>query len=143
MNVKYFCCAVLEYGQSVLIHWLWIQSWVMMGSALRRSDIIFILLHRGQSWRRGTKCDCKIDWLWTRSSLEELNEIFFFHIFALVWRQSAALSSATQQAMPSKLGEKWEMECLNTRMLLPTLLCAGCSVKLIMKILHILLQPYS
>ena len=31
-----------------------------------------------QSWRRGTKCDCKLDWLWVRSPLEEIKYIFTF-----------------------------------------------------------------
>ena len=52
--------------------------------------------------------------------------------FALVSKQSAVLSSATQHAMPSELSEKWGTECLNTRFPLPTLLCAGYSVKLIL-----------
>ena len=39
---------------------------------------------------------------------------FYFHL-ALVSRQSAALSSATQHAMPAELGGKWGTECLNTR----------------------------
>ena len=46
-------------------------------------------------------------------------------------RLSTALSSATQHAMPPEFGRKWETECLNTRFTLPTLLCAGYSVKLI------------
>ena len=46
-------------------------------------------------------------------------------------RQSAALSSATQHAMPPEFGGKWEIEYLITRFPLPTLLCAGYSVKLI------------
>ena len=54
----------------------------------------------------------------------------FIHIFALVLRQSAALSSATQHAMPPESGRKWETECLNIRFPLPNLLCAGYSVKL-------------
>ena len=54
-----------------------------------------------------------------------------FHFFALVSRLRAALSSATQHAMPPEIGRKWGTECLNTRFLLPTLLCAGYSVKLI------------
>ena len=41
------------------------------------------------------------------------------------------LSSATKHAMPSQFGEKWRTEYLNTRFPLPTLLCAGYSVKLI------------
>ena len=53
---------------------------------------------------------------------------------ALVSRQKAALSTATQHAMPSKFGEKWGTECLNTRFPLPALLCAGYIVKLICKI---------
>ena len=45
----------------------------------------------------------------------------------------AALSSATQHAMLPEYDRKWGMECLNTRFPLPTLLCAGYSVKLIIK----------
>ena len=41
-----------------------------------------------------------------------------FHFFALVSRQSAALSFATQHAMPPELGGKWGTECLNTKFLL-------------------------
>ena len=33
---------------------------------------------RGQSWRSGTKSDCKTDWLWVRSPLEEMKFIFAF-----------------------------------------------------------------
>ena len=33
---------------------------------------------RGQSWRRGTKCDCKIDWLWVRSPFDEIKYLFTF-----------------------------------------------------------------
>ena len=57
--------------------------------------------------------------------------ILYFHFFALVSKQSAASSSATQHAMSTELGGKWGNECLNTRSPLPTLLCAGYSVKLI------------
>ena len=46
-------------------------------------------------------------------------------------RQSAALSSATQFAMPPEFGGKWETDCLITRFPLPTLLFAEYSVKLI------------
>ena len=55
----------------------------------------------------------------------------YFHFFALVSRQSAALRSATQHAKPPEFGRKLETECLNTRFPLPTLLCAGYRVKLI------------
>ena len=44
--------------------------------------------------------------------------------------ESAALSSATQHAMSPEFGGKWGTECLNTRFLQPTLVCAGYSVKL-------------
>ena len=54
----------------------------------------------------------------------------YFHFFALVSRHSAALSSTSQHAMPPEFGGKWGTECLNTRFPLPTLLCAGYSVKL-------------
>ena len=55
----------------------------------------------------------------------------YFHFFALVWRLSAALSSATQHAMSAEFGRKWGTECVNTRFSLPTMLCAGYGVKLI------------
>ena len=48
----------------------------------------------------------------------------------MVWMQSRALSSATQHAMPPELGGTCGTECLNIRFPLPTLLCAGYSVKL-------------
>ena len=56
-----------------------------------------------------------------------LNLNLYFHFFALVSRQNAALSSATQFAMPPEFGRKWGTECLNIR----DLVCAGYSVKLI------------
>ena len=49
----------------------------------------------------------------------------YFHFFALVSRQSPALSFATQHAMPAESGRKWRTVCLNTKFPLPTLLCAG------------------
>ena len=59
------------------------------------------------------------------------DEIFiYFYIFiSSLWcrGESAALSSATQHAMPPEIGGGWGTECLNTRF---TLLCAGYSVKL-------------
>ena len=57
----------------------------------------------------------------------------YFHFCALVSRLSAALSSATQHAMPPEFVRKWGTECLITRFPLLTLLCAGYSVKLIIK----------
>ena len=50
----------------------------------------------------------------------------YFHFFALVSRLTA-----TQNAIPPEFGRKWGTECLNNRFPLPTLLCAGYSVKLI------------
>ena len=44
-------------------------------------------------------------------------------------RLNAALSSAIQHAMPPEFGRKWGTECLNISFPLPTLLCAGYSVK--------------
>ena len=54
----------------------------------------------------------------------------YFHFFALVLRQSTALSSATQHPMPPEFGRKWGTG-RHTRFPLPTLLCAGYSVQLI------------
>ena len=84
---------------------------------------------RRQSWRRGIKCDCKTDWLWVRSPLEEMKYLLIYISISSPW--CAALSSATQHAMPPESGTKWETECLNTKFPLPTLPCAGFSMKLI------------
>ena len=55
----------------------------------------------------------------------------YIFISSLWCRGKAALSSATQYAMPPELGGKRGTEFLNTKFPLPTLLCAGYNVKLI------------
>ena len=55
----------------------------------------------------------------------------YFHFLALLSRQSVALGSAIQQAMPLEFGGEWVTECLNTKFPMPTLLCARYIVKLI------------
>ena len=79
---------------------------------------------------QGHKVCCKRDWLWIRSPLEEVKYLYF-HFYALMSKQSVALSSATKHAMPPEFGRKWGTECLITSFPLPTLLYAGYSVKLI------------
>ena len=53
------------------------------------------------------------------------NEVFIkmYIFFALVSRQSAALSSATQHTIPKKFGGKWGTEYLNTKFPLLTMMC--------------------
>ena len=59
------------------------------------------------------------------------NEIFNIFVIALVSRQYAALSSASQHAMPTEIGGKRRSKCRsNTRLLLPTMLSVGYSVEL-------------
>ena len=41
-------------------------------SGKKGTDYLYICVSRGQSWRSRTKCDCKTDWLWVRSPLEEM-----------------------------------------------------------------------
>ena len=55
-------------------------------------------------WRSSTRCDCKTNGCG----------------FDPHSRLSAALSSATQHAMPPEFGRKWGTECLNTRFHLHT-----------------------
>ena len=97
----------------------------------------------GRSWRRGTKCGCKIEWLWVRSPLEEVKYLFTF-IFSFLRSGVEAkrgvefhLSTVNTQYLYLGLGGKWETECLNTRFPLPTLLCAGYSMKLIYLIFYL------
>ena len=56
---------------------------------------------------------------------------FIFSFLRSGVEKNAALSFATQYAMPAELGGKWGTECLNNRFPLPILLCAGYSMKLI------------
>ena len=60
----------------------------------------------------------------------------YFHFFALVSRTSTALTSATQHAIPLEFGIRWGTECLKTWFPLPTLLCAGYSVKRFISVLQ-------
>ena len=63
-----------------------------------------------------TKCDCKRDRLFVPFPFEEMKYIFFSFLHSGVdKRQSAALSSVTQHAMPAEFGGKWGTECLNIR----------------------------
>ena len=63
------------------------------------------------------------DWLCVR--------FLYFHFFARVSTQRSALSTATQHVMQNlAVSEKQSVLSLNTRFPLPTLLCAGYSVKL-------------
>ena len=72
----------------------------------------------------GTECDCKHSGrLWIRFPLKEIFDISI--VFALVSKQSGALSSAIQYAMPPKLDGKLGTEYLNTWFRLPTLLYVG------------------
>ena len=93
----------------------------------------------GQSCRRGTKCDCKIDWLWIRSPLKEMEYLFKF-IFPFLRsgveaKRSVELPHSARNASRRRkvlLGGKWGTECLNTRFPLLTLLYAEYTVKLIL-----------
>ena len=54
------------------------------------------------------------DWLWVRSPLKEtkyLLKFIFPFLCSGVERKNAAISSATQHAMPPEFGRKWLMEC--------------------------------
>ena len=124
----------------LVLNWVFpIGKWILLGDFI--VSMLCILnnknnnndsMKRGQSWRGGTKCDCKLTGCGFDPQSRRWNIYLnlYFHFFALVSRTSAALSSATQHAMPPKYGRKWGTECLNTRFPLPPLQCAGYSVKI-------------
>ena len=68
--------------------------------------IYIYVRYRDQSWRSGTRCDYKTDWLWVRSPLEELKY--------LVKKKSISslccCGSVTQHAMPPEFSRKWGTE---------------------------------
>ena len=93
----------------------------------------------GQSWRSGTKCDCKIDWLWVRSTLEEIKYLLKF-IFPFL-RSGVEAKRGVEFCHSTRNFPKIRQKVGNTRFPLPTLLCAGYSVKLnfFFNIIHILI----
>ena len=87
----------------------------------------------GQTWRKGTKCDCKRKWLWVQSPREEMKyllEFLFLH-FGVKAKRDVEF----RHLMPSEFGGMWGKHYRNTRLPLPTLLCAGYSVKLKLNII--------
>ena len=72
----------------------------------------------------GTKCDCKIDWLWVRSPLGEVKYLFTF-IFSFLRSGVEAkrgfefCNLYASHAMPPEFGGKLGTVCLNTRFPLP------------------------
>ena len=75
------------------------------------------------------QCDYKCGPSRFDSYSKKLN-LEYFHFCALVNRQTAALSSATQYTTPQKFDKTWGTMCPNTRFPVPTLLCAKYNVKL-------------
>ena len=75
-----------------------------------------------------TMYDCKSDWLWVRSPLEEMKYLLTF-IFSLWCRGKAQRWVPPLKTQCLGRSGKWRTECLNIP-IWPTLLCAGYSVKL-------------
>ena len=55
----------------------------------------------GQSWRRGT-CDCKIDWLWIRSPLEEMKYLFTFLRSGVKAKRGVEFRHSTRNALRTR-----------------------------------------
>ena len=68
----YFCNGPLIINSTKYIFCLLPQN-CWLGEPI----LIFIFIW-GQSWRRGTNCDCKTGWLWVRSPLEKMKYLFKF-----------------------------------------------------------------
>ena len=66
---------------------------------------------QGQSWRRGTKRDCKNDWF--RFVAEGMKYLIF--LFLSLWCRIKA------QRRAPEFSKKWEPDCVNTRFPLPTI----------------------
>ena len=99
-------------------------------------------IFKGPVVAQGAKCDCKNDWSWFRSPLEEmkylLKIIFPFLRSGVEARCRVELFHSTRK--PPEFGKKWRTECPNTRLPLPTLLCAEHSVKLIFNYIYIIVH---
>ena len=69
-----------------------------------------IKIRGGRSWRRGTKCDCNIDWLWVRSPLEEVKYLFtfIFPFFRSGVEAKRGVEFRHSTRSDSRINGKWE-----------------------------------
>ena len=74
--IKKWQCILLYFKLCFLyIYYYYIGK---KGNVLMNSILFYFDSYIGQSWRRGTKCYCKIDWLWVQSPFEEMKYLFKF-----------------------------------------------------------------
>ena len=74
------------------------------------------------------KCDCKTDWLWVRSPLEEVKYLFKI-IFSFI-RSGVEVKCGVEfchSVLPPEFDRKWGTECLNTKV--PSAYSAVCGIK--------------
>ena len=84
-------CALIK--PCFIVKWCIVKLWCYWNDYYGNG----MVKNRGQSWRRGTKRGCNIDWLWIRFPLEEMKYLFISSLWC------------------PELGGKWGKECLNTR----------------------------
>ena len=81
-----FCLSDMMISFHNLVNYLSLVKWMsfFINFAIPPLEIFFSILMNlyysswGQSWCSGTKCDCKTDWLWVRSLLEEMKYLLKF-----------------------------------------------------------------
>ena len=74
-------CVLMENGMSTLGSQVLSAYFALCGlqdTACYKLIQTYNIFHRDQSWRSGTRCDCKTDWLWVRSPLEEMKYLLKF-----------------------------------------------------------------
>ena len=128
-SIKTGCFLVANYENNLKI-FLTFTFYIFIKNIKIEIEIKAIFMR--QSWRSGTRCECETDWLWVRSPLEEMKYLLKF-IFPFL-RSGVEVKRGVEfchSTMPPEFGRKWGTECLNAKFPLPTLLCAGYSVKLI------------
>ena len=74
---------------------------VMYNKYLFKKESIQI---KGQSWLRGIKCDCKRNWLWVRSPLEEIK--YFLKFIYLHFGAQTKCGVDIRHLMPLKFGKE-------------------------------------
>ena len=95
-----------QYITTNSIHYLYILYTHIFYSTI----YIYFTFYWGRSWRRDTKCDCKIDWLWVRSPLEDVKYLFTLKIFSE--------RSHPERSCVTSLNGEWSAKCLITNFLL-------------------------
>ena len=121
MSIRFLLCIIILCRKLYIKTFCNISSYKMY---FRIIEMIFWI--RCGAGAQGFECNATV----VGSIPIRENELLFINILIFsLWHsgKSPQMSSPIKTQCLEKYGGKWEMECVNTRFPMPTMLCAGCS----------------